>query len=437
MADTERTRLGLGLQRESQDPWYTAPDGTRYLINGASINVDPAQFSNPVNRFMDQATWDRIRNDPTLMITTPDGKQAFREDLMMEIARTLPSSGINNDSNTQAILSFLSTAVAPWVMGVLNPGMFPTAGTDIFPIGADTLGTIGGTSGFTGFPGVTDVPGLPEVPPGWDLPDFPVPPETPGVPNTPGLPEVPPGPPTTPNTPNTPGLPEIPKVPPMPPSVPGDDLPTVPDGWDLPDVNETPGDMGLNGTEGWLKRILNGVAKDSDWLKLLAAGGGSVLDYFGDQASGDQAMDLWNAVQNSPGMTRFNNSFAPGWSIMDADPSFQGALDASANAFTRAASARVGNVGGNPGAWNEIQTNVMNSTLAPWTTNYRAQNLNAAGIAANSVQPFAPSIINSAGSGWDNAGSFLGYLSGQNQQNQFGMSNDGKSITFNGKTYSL
>jgi len=148
----------------------------------------------------------------------------------------------------------------------------------------------------------------------------------------------------------------------------------------------------------------------NDWVKALGPLGGSIFDYLGDQASGDAATDWYNRAMSSPGMTRFNESFAPGWNIMNADPAFQGALDQTANAATRAYSAKVGNVAGNPGAQGEIGNYIMNSALVPWTNTYRSQNLTAAGLGANMAGTFAAPSINAAGSGYDNAGAFLGSL---------------------------
>lgn len=155
--DSERIG-GISGEIESEDPVYVAPDGERYLINGASVWSDPEQFENPVNRFMSQEEWDRIRNDPDLMITMPDGRIAYNEDLMLDLAKAIPSSGINNQSSADAFQSLMwlgSLVAGGAAMGTLSGA---TAGS-VFPMGADiglgagALETVGATGATTGLGG--------------------------------------------------------------------------------------------------------------------------------------------------------------------------------------------------------------------------------------------------------------------------------------------
>ena len=218
-----------------------------------------------------------------------------------------------------------------------------------------------------------------------------------------------------------------PQTPPTP-NLPGDGNTTT------PGTNTTGTPTGNNtGTgKGWLDRILSGDGTATDWTRFFGPGAGAVLDYFGDKASGDKATELWNLTMNSPGMTRFNESFAPGWNIMNADPAFQGALDQTAQAATRAYSTKVGNVAGNPGAQGEIGNYIMNSALVPWTNTYRSQNLTAAGLGANIAGTFAAPQINAAGSGFDNAGAFLGSLGKSDNPWEDFMKKNNISFTGNG-----
>lgn len=151
----------------------------------------------------------------------------------------------------------------------------------------------------------------------------------------------------------------------------------------------TPSTTTTNTGTSWFDRIWNGTATPGDWAKLVSSVGPSILGYLGSQNTGNILDDWYNKTQNSVGMNRFNDSFAPGFDLLKADPALQGAIDTAANDASRAWSARVGNIGGSPGAQNQIINDVTNRTILPWLSNYRGQNLQAAGLGSNVASTFA------------------------------------------------
>lgn len=156
---------------------------------------------------------------------------------------------------------------------------------------------------------------------------------------------------------------------------------------------------------GMWERIINGNGTADDFARLVGTGGSTLLGLLGANNQQNTLESMFNQAQNSPGMQRFNASFAPGYDFT-SNPAFQGALDVGAQAAARATSARVGNPVGNPGAYADMQKYITGSLALPQLNTERSQNLTAAGLGQNLAGTFAGPIANA------NAGTFNALGSG-------------------------
>ncbi len=225
-------------------------------------------------------------------------------------------------------------------------------------------------------------------------------------PGTPDLPLTPPGGPpgTQGTTPITPGT---------QPGAPVTDLSTAASAADIARIG-----TGATAAGTALSRLLGLTQEQADLLSLGGTAGKMILDWIaGDEAQGTLE-DYLNRQQagSAPSLARFNESFAPGFTVPGSDERLARRWDIG----LRQGSARAGNVMDNPGVLAQINRDIALDTQLPELQEYRRVNLAGSGIAnmnAAAPQMTLASIANQ-GNTYGSMGYGLGELLNQAKPQQ-------------------
>lgn len=156
-----------------------------------------------------------------------------------------------------------------------------------------------------------------------------------------------------------------------------------------------------------LGRLLGLGQTGQDLLSVGGAVAPAVLGYFGADKTSDAYRDVANQYLNigAPYRSTLEASYKPGFDLI-SQPGYGDALNRSAEIAARAASAKYGNPGENPGAIADITNQVWNQGYLPALANYRGQlgqfgglGLNTSGAASLGGAEVAGGAIDAIGVG--------------------------------------
>lgn len=158
-----------------------------------------------------------------------------------------------------------------------------------------------------------------------------------------------------------------------------------------------------------LSRLLGVGQTGQDVISLGGSIAPAVLGYFGADKQQDAYRDATNQFLNigAPYRSTLEASYRPGFNLMD-QPGYGDALNRSAEIATRAASAKYGNPGENPGAMADITNQVYAQTYLPALASYRGQLGQFGGLGLNTAGAGALGGAGVAGSEYDAIGVGLG-----------------------------
>lgn len=142
-------------------------------------------------------------------------------------------------------------------------------------------------------------------------------------------------------------------------------------------------------------------------LSGLATGVGGLL---AANETGDAYRDVANQylALGQPYRDRLNASYQPGFSLAQADPAFQNALDVAGQTSARALSTKYGNPADSPTAQAEMQKYLLGNVELPQLNTYRSQLGSFGNLGVNTAGTGSLAGANTTGQGYEAIGAGLG-----------------------------
>lgn len=147
----------------------------------------------------------------------------------------------------------------------------------------------------------------------------------------------------------------------------------------------TAGTAATGGTA--LSRILDGTATTADYLSVAGPLAGTAAGLYGANQQQNAFSDVANQYLGlgAPARARLEASYQPGFSLAQADPAFQNALDTAGQTSARALSTKYGNPADSPAAQAEMQKYLLGNVELPQLNTYRSQLAGQGGLGINTA----------------------------------------------------